>query len=304
MKGVEMTTYLKPPFSYFGSKARIAKQLVDNLPPHNCWIELFCGSAALTCAKTTIAPIEIINDLDSNIVNVFKQLRDNPDDLIRMVDATPYAREELELARIDTPEDSDLEKARKFFVASMFAINGAFGDQKGGFSCSHSYSRQGVEARVSRWNMLPDRLALLTNRLKQVRIEKMDGIQLLQHYMDRPATLVYIDPPYLGLRSQGYTHDLNDIAYHTELLETSNNAKCMIFISGYDHDLYRTLLSEERGWIMKQIVASTRGNNGVQKSRTELVWMNRHYHNAVTMQQLPVDLTTAEQTSKKVNPTR
>ena len=50
-------------FGYFGSKKRLAVELCDKLPPHNAWVELFCGSAALTFAKAP-APIEVINDLD------------------------------------------------------------------------------------------------------------------------------------------------------------------------------------------------------------------------------------------------
>jgi len=55
-------------FGYFGSKNRLAKELCKNLPPHNAWVEIFCGSAALTLAKKP-AKIEVINDLDKEIVN-------------------------------------------------------------------------------------------------------------------------------------------------------------------------------------------------------------------------------------------
>ncbi|MCC6602457.1 MAG: DNA adenine methylase [Anaerolineae bacterium] len=146
-----LTEYKKldPPFGYFGSKNKIALQLCENLPPHNCWVEVFCGSAALTLAKPP-SPIEIINDFDGAIVNVFKQLRDNFDELIDLIEATPYAEAELKYARILNENDSDLEKARKFLVQSMMAINGAFGEESGGFSYSNSYSRNGSEARVNR----------------------------------------------------------------------------------------------------------------------------------------------------------
>ena len=60
----------KAPFGYFGAKLRIASQIVHSLPPHNAWVEAFCGSAALTVAKSP-APIEVINDLDGDIVNFF-----------------------------------------------------------------------------------------------------------------------------------------------------------------------------------------------------------------------------------------
>ena len=56
------------PFGYYGSKQKIARKLISDLPPHNAWVEAFCGSAALTLAKPP-SPIEIINDRDDQIGN-------------------------------------------------------------------------------------------------------------------------------------------------------------------------------------------------------------------------------------------
>src|SRR5688572_17564592 len=85
---------INTPFGYFGSKNKIALQLCSDLPPHNCWVEVFCGSAALTLRKKP-ASIEVINDIDSEIYNFFQQLRKNTDSLVEAVRLTPYAEEEL-----------------------------------------------------------------------------------------------------------------------------------------------------------------------------------------------------------------
>jgi len=84
------------PFGYFGSKNKIALQLCNELPTHNCWVEGFCGSAALTLAKAP-APIEVINDIDSEIVNVFKQLRNNHRELLRVIELTLMPRRNLSM---------------------------------------------------------------------------------------------------------------------------------------------------------------------------------------------------------------
>src|SRR6267378_1617397 len=89
--------YAKSPFGYFGSKQRLALQIARILPPHNAWVEAFCGSSAVTMAKKP-APIEIINDADLQIVNVFRQLREHTVELCRLIELTPYAREEFEQA--------------------------------------------------------------------------------------------------------------------------------------------------------------------------------------------------------------
>src|SRR5947209_198902 len=85
---------VKPPFGYYGAKQRLASRIVAMLPPHNAWVEAFCGSAAITFAKKP-APIEVINDKHGEIVNLFDQIRHNDEELCRAVALTPYAREEF-----------------------------------------------------------------------------------------------------------------------------------------------------------------------------------------------------------------
>jgi len=303
IKKVKSVKKINAPFGYFGSKNKIALQLCSDLPPHNCWVEAFCGSAALTLKKEP-APIEIINDVDNEIVNLFQQLRDNHDDLCKAIELTPYAENELMNARISVDGLSNIERARRFLVQSMMAINGLFGEAKGGFSYSDSYTRNGHDARVNRWNNLPERLKLVVARLKKVRIENKDAIKLLKRYINRPATLVYLDPPYLGNRTNGYNKDANDEKFHEELLILSNKAECMIFISGYENDLYETILSEENGWSKKTIETITKDSKGKSHDRTEVVWMNKHYIRALETKLMPVELTKKEKDQGKVNPVR
>lgn len=292
------------PFGYFGSKNKIALELCDNLPPHHCWVEAFCGSAALTLRKLPAA-IEVINDIDSNIINVFDQLRNNFDELYRVIELTPYAEEEFLLARASPAADiSNLERARRFLVQSMMSVNGIFGEDKGGFSYSDSYTRNGHDARVNRWNNLPERLTHVVERLKSVRVENKDAKRLLERYINRPATLVYLDPPYLGERTNGYNKDANDEQFHRELLAMANEARCMIFISGYENKLYDTLLTAKRGWQKRLIETITKDTKGRSHARTEVVWTNKHFQKALETQKVPIVLTEKERKEGKVNPER
>ena len=99
---------INPPFGYFGAKNKIALKLCEQLPPNSCWVEAFCGSAALTLRKKP-APIEVINDIDNAIFNLFEQLRDNYQALCRAIQFTPYAEQELINARKIVPGLSNLE---------------------------------------------------------------------------------------------------------------------------------------------------------------------------------------------------
>jgi DNA adenine methylase len=290
-------------FGYFGSKLRIAAKLRSELPPHNAWVELFCGSAAMTLAKAP-APIEVINDINGEIVNFFRQLRENSEPLRTAISLTPYSRAEFESARRKGNDSSELERARRFFVAAMMAINGSFGDAPGGFSISNSYSRNGREARVNRWNETPAYLSAVADRLKRVRIENQDGLKLFQDFKKRPATLVYFDPPYLGKRLQGYDFDQNTREFHERLLEDVITAKCMVFISGYQHELYDKYLTPSRGWSKETIAATTKGNNGKSFQRYEVIWFNEAYSLARERDRLPLRLSKEESKNNKVNPKR
>jgi DNA adenine methylase len=290
-------------FGYFGSKKRLAVELCSHLPPHHAWVEMFCGSAALTLAKPP-APIEVINDLDKEIVNFFAQLRKNEKRLCRLIALTPYAREELHRARIPQSKPSDLERARRFLVSSMMAINGVFGKERGGFSYSDSYARDGREARVNRWYNLPERISKAAERLRNVRVENKDAKELLKQYLHRPATLVYLDPPYLADRTNGYNHDENNPEFHRALLKLAARAHCMIFISGYANDLYERLLTRKAGWSRRTIEATTRDSSGQIHKRTEVVWMNKHFQKAQASNEIPIVLTKKQAKQKKLNPAR
>lgn len=293
---------MKPAFGYYGAKVRIASQIINSLPPHNAWVEAFCGSAALTFAKKP-APIEIINDLDEQIINLFDQLRNNPEKLISAISLTPYARKEYFDAKNNYDSIDPLEKARRFLISTMMTVNGAVGETGAGFSFSQSYSRNGREARVNRWYNLPKRLEKVVERLKSVRVENRDARELLTMFINKPATLFYMDPPYLIERSHQYKHDVDE-KFHVELLELSNKAKCMMLISGYDNDLYNEMLSPKNGWAKTVINTNTADTSGKKYERKEVLWKNQLFERAFTNDRVPIRLNQKEKKQHKVNPTR
>jgi len=293
---------MKPAFGYYGAKVRIASHIINSLPPHNAWVEAFCGSAALTIAKKP-APIEIINDLDDQIINLFEQLRNNSKKLINAVSLTPYARKEYFNAKQLDDLIDPLEKARRFLISTMMTVNGAVGETGAGFSFSQSYSREGREARVNRWYNLPDRLEKIVERLKSVRVENRDARELLEMFVNKPATLFYMDPPYLMERSHQYRHD-TDEEFHIELLELSNKAKCMMLISSYDNELYDEMLSSKNGWTKTVIETNTADTSGRKYERKEVLWKNQLFEKAFRNNRVPIRLSSKEKNQHKLNPTR
>jgi DNA adenine methylase len=296
----------KPPFGYYGAKQRLAGRIIRMLPPHNAWVEAFCGSGAITFAKAP-APIEVVNDLDDDIVNLYRLLRTKPQSVIDAVELTPYARREyLESQRWRTQDkvrSTPVERARRFLVRTMMTVNGVVATHSG-FSFSSSYSRAGMEARVSRWRHLPQRLQDVADRLRTVRVEKCDARTLLRMFLDRPATLVYLDPPYFVKREHGYTIDAKDVEFHRELLELCRKAKCMILLSGYDTPLYTKMLRKADGWKRVTIDTHTRDTAGQDYSREEVLWQNKHFVRAAKTGKVPIRLTQHERKHHKVNPRR
>jgi len=293
----------KPAFGYYGAKQRISSSIIDLFPPHYAWVEVFCGSAAITLAKVP-AQIEIINDLDSNVVNLFNQLRHNKKRIINAIELTPYSREEFENAKVMRSSDSKLERARKFLITSMMTVNATVGGPKCGFSYSTSYSRSGVEARVSRWNNVPERISKVIQRLKNIRIENLDARRIVELFIDRPATLMYLDPPYFVNRSHNYPVDEKDRVFHEELLDLCCRSKAMIIISSYDNGLYRMFLNKKTGWKRKIIKTHTRDTDGKSFERKEVLWMNKNFVKAYKNNRVPIRLSKKEKENNKVNPPR
>lgn len=293
----------KAPFGYYGAKLRIANRIIQALPPHHAWVEAFCGSAAITLAKRPV-PIEVINDRDGEIVNVFDQLRNNADALCGAVALTPYARAEFERARKATKRATPLERARRFLAATMMTVNGTMASTNCGFSFSQSYAREGHEARVNRWYNLPERLKRVVERLRGVRVENRDACELVGMFADRPATLIYLDPPYYTKRAHGYVIDANDAIFHSKLLEICCRAQCMLLISGYQNELYDRLLRRSDGWRKWCIRTHTRDTTGKDYDRTEVLWVNAAFVKAREVGRVPINLTKYERSQNKINPPR
>jgi DNA adenine methylase len=161
-----------------------------------------------------------------------------------------------------------------------------------------------MEARVNRWYDMPRYLVEVVERLRHVRVEHKDALTLFKEFANRPATLAYLDPPYLGERTRGYDHDEDSEKYHEDLLKAAVKAKCMVFISGYANDLYTDYLSKRNGWSKLVIDAVTKGSNGKSFKREEIIWFNPTFTEALKSGKVPIELKQKENKNRKVNPTR
>jgi DNA adenine methylase len=236
----------RPVLRYHGGKYRLAPWLIQHFPTHRIYVEAFGGAASVLMRKQRTLS-EVYNDLDANIVNVFRVLRDRPKakELHRRLSLTPFARAEFN-ATYDPPVD-DIDAAAKAIVRS-FMGHGSDSATRGvrtGFRAkSHPRALPSME-----WANWPNAISAFTARLQGVVIECRNALEVIQRY-DAPETLHYVDPPYChSVRGRvggthGYKHELSDND-HRELAELLHDVDGMVVISGYPSSLYDEIYA---GW--------------------------------------------------------
>ena len=258
-------------FRYPGAKWSIAEWIIQHFPDGYeklCYLEPFAGSAAVFFNKNP-SRVETINDLDSNIVNLFRVLRDRPEELRRAIELTPYSREEYEQAVESFDHPDPLEKARRYFVRCMQGV-GAKSNARGTWRVEPRAYPGGA---AKKWCDGADLLMEAAKRLRGgaetlVQIEHTDAIELIGRF-NSPDVFMYLDPPYLrSTRRSGalYTHEMTE-ADQRRLLEAITRSKAYIMLSGYDSSLYNEALA---GWHKDSIMATTTSTAAAM----EVIWMN------------------------------
>lgn len=230
---------------------------------------------------------EVYNDLDGEIVNVFRVLRD-PDlsvALCKLLTLTPFARDEFEAAYENGDDGQPVERARRTIVKSFMGF---------GSAAIHDPKPAGMRNRASVWcpptgfrsdssrsgttpaydfSHYPQQLRWFTNRLRGVVIENRPAVQVIEQH-DRSDTLHYVDPPYVyvtrtsrsGGRNKGYAHEMSDVD-HRELAELLVRLTGRVVISGYRSELYDELYGNWRSVERPHLA------DGAAK-RTEVLWFS------------------------------
>lgn len=257
-------TIHRPVMRYFGGKFRLRKWILSHFPRHRVYTEAFGGAASLLLSKPRVY-IEVYNDLDGQMVNLFRVIRDHGGVLQDMIENTPYAREEYEKA--GEPSDDPIEQARRTLVKSWFSIGtDAISRGPAGFRCT----TKDADIRslpIHQWPSYHEQIALFKDRLRGVLIENDKAADVIKRN-DYADTLHYVDPPYVHetRSSGGYDHEMTD-SEHGELAETLRGLKGMVVLSGYRCDMYEELY---KGWerIDKETIADSRSK------RVESLWLN------------------------------
>ena len=254
---------IKPPFRYFGSKWRLAAWIVDQLPPHVCFVEPFGGSAAVLLSKP-VSEHETYNDLNGDVVRFFRVLRERPEELAHAIRYTPWSREEHRLSF--EPAADDLEAARRFYIRAWQTRGGYW--RTGQSAWRYQVGPGTWSSSPRRWRAHLSQFAMLAERLAAVQIECKPALEVMARY-DAPTTRHSLDPPYVPETRSArweYEHEFG-AADHEDLLEAVLELEGMVVLSGYPSEQYDDAL---RGW--RRLEATSRTQAG--RERTEVLWLS------------------------------
>ena len=251
---------------YHGGKSKLAPKIVSYFPPHQRYVEPYGGAASVLLHKPrTMSSEEVYNDIDDEVVDLFRILRDGPlaKQLVQSLTLTPYARKEWEDSYKHSTDT--LEKVRRFCVRVMMG----WGTK--GLDPDYKCIWRGNDAHGGwqEWKSYVDNLPKVIARLREVNIENAPALWVMQK-QDAPTTLHYVDPPYhLDWPDYTFKHDMT-YEQHEELLQFLNRLQGYVILSGYPSELYDRHL---QGWYVQSFNVQT-DNQRHRTKRTDCLWLN------------------------------
>lgn len=263
-----MTAPTRPVLRYHGGKWRLAPWIISHFPMHRTYVEPFGGAASVLLRKPR-SYAEIYNDLDGEIVNLFRVVRDPVmgEQLAQAIELTPFARAEF----VESYERSSdpLEQARRT-VARSFQGFGSAGvtRQPSGFRAN---SNRSGTTPAHDWMNYPGCLRTIIQRLRGVVVENRPAIEVIRQH-DGAQTLFYVDPPYVHStrhkkgRRHAYQHEMTDFE-HRLLAAVLRDVQGFVVLSAYDCELYRSLYPD---WNVVRRASRADG----AALRTETLWLS------------------------------
>jgi DNA adenine methylase len=262
---------------YRGGKEKLAEKIVALFPKNaTTYVEPFGGGASVLLHTAGMFRQRVYNDINDDIVTMWRVIRDQPEELAALIWATPYSRAEMQSCYPPSDASTDLERARRMITLGNLSMAPTRCNPRSTFVTSP----HGVPV----WLNMPDTIINTARLFRDVVIESTSWESLLPRF-DLSETVWYFDPPYvLGTRvgKKEYHTELTDLD-HFKFLKMASTLYGSVFISGYDNDLYKSLIGT---WNQVRWQTHTMGQ-GIGKTsagkRTEVLWYR--YSPSVLIQQ-------------------
>ncbi len=175
--------------SWLGGKSLLADRIIPLMPAHKCYVEVFAGAAWMLFKKPE-SQVEVINDINHDLVTLYRVVKHHLDEFIRYTRWLLVSREEFERLKAERAEGlTDVQRAVRFYYLTKAGY--------GGRVRSPTFSL--APSRASNFNLLriEEELSAAHLRLARVYVENRPYQEVIDR-LDRPDTFFYLDPPYFG----------------------------------------------------------------------------------------------------------
>lgn len=263
----------RPVLRYHGGKWKLAPWIIARMPAHRVYVEPFGGAASVLMRKPR-SYAEVYNDLWNTVVNVFRVLRDpvKAEKLRQLLELTPFSRAEFEECGEEQLEQitDEIELARRTIFRSFAGFGSASTNSRYATGFRANSHRSGTTPAQD-WRNYPSFIPRFVERLRGVCVENRPASDLIEQH-DSPATLFYVDPPYvhetrnMQRGNADYNCEMTD-EDHIALASALRTARGMVMLSGYSCDLYESLYGH---WRREECDHFADG----ARPRTECLWMN------------------------------
>lgn len=199
----------QPIIPWIGGKRRLASRVLATFPEHTCYVEPFCGAAAIFFAKERVKA-EVLNDINGDLVNLYRVLQHHLEEFVRQFRWAISSRQLFDWAKMTAPVTlTDIQRAARFFYLQKQAFGGKVEGQHFGTATT-------APARLNLLRIEED-LSAAHLRLSGVTVEHLPWATCFTRY-DRPHTLIFLDPPYWGTAGYGVPFALEEYAKMADLM--------------------------------------------------------------------------------------
>lgn len=281
MRNNEQQTMRSPISSYYGGKASLVHRILPLIPEHSTFIEPFFGGGSILFSKEP-SKGEIINDTNDAVINFFKVLKNNFDELKKKVDATLYSRTEYKVAltMYKAPHlFNNVQRAHSFWALTVMGFSGTIGSFSYDKDCSKARTLKNKRLRFTKE---------LSERLSNVQIENTDALKVLKSRTTKNS-FAFIDPPYLSGADQGHYRGYTEEEYIKLLDLLSDNYQGKFLLTTYDSELL-TEYVKKNNWYQIRIekpLTAYKSIGGKRKKKVEVFTAN---YDIVAMQKTNSEL--------------
>lgn len=212
-----------PVIPWIGGKRRLADRLIPLFPPHTCYVEVFCGGAALYFLRPVPAETEVLNDINGDLVRLYRVLQNHLQEFIRQFEFALSSRQIFEWEKMTRPETlTDIQRAARFYYLQHHAFGAKVQGQ------NYGTVTEGASFDISR---VGEKLTAAWRRLGGTNIENLPWRDCVDRY-DRAHTFFYMDPPYWQTEGYGVPFEFDNYVDMASCMRTMKG-KAMVSIN--DH---------------------------------------------------------------------